>query len=295
MQKLTLSLLCTGLITTMAMAKENCLVFYEAQNYKKSAQCYIQKLKKDRSFANLSSAGISYCEQGRYKEALPYLKEAENKATTTSDYTVLYSGLSNVYANIGDSVQELAYDMKFLDLSLKSGDRENIGIAYINLGDYYYKQKQFQKALESSEKALEYQDESERATTYGNMAGSYDDLKNYPKAEEMYQRSIEIDQKLGNYNDLGGHKKELGIFYFGQKRYVEARKTLEEGKTISHNAGNIGVEAHSLSILSIVDYREGHINEAKAKAAEGLRLAKQSGAEAILDDANYAWNLVNGK
>jgi tetratricopeptide (TPR) repeat protein len=79
MKNLTLFLLCAGLITTTAIAEENCLVFYEAQNYEKSAQCFVKKLKKDRSFDNLISAGISYCELDRYKEALLYLKEAEKK------------------------------------------------------------------------------------------------------------------------------------------------------------------------------------------------------------------------
>lgn len=294
MQKLTLSLLCAGLMTTTAIAEENCLVLYEAQNYEKSAQCYIQKLKNNRSFPYLSSAGISYCALGRYKEALPYLKEAEKKAITADDYRVLYSWLSLIYYHSGDSVQQLAYSMKFLDLSLKSGNREEIGSAYSNLGEYYRKQNQPQKALEYSEKALEYKKESERATTYGNMAIIYKNLSNYPKAEEMFQKSVEIDQKIGDYNSLGVHKTQLGIFYFDQNRYTDARATLEEARTISHNAGNISSEAHSLSILSVIDYREGYVNEAKAKAAEGLRLAKQSGG-ASLNDANSAWNIVNGK
>ena len=296
MKKLTLSLLCAGLITTVSFAKDPCDATYQAQNYEQAAVCYINQLKKERTFNNLASAGTSYSRLGRYKEALPYLKEAEKKAITSLDYTIIYSWLGNVYANSGDSVQELAYSMKFLDLSLKSGDRKNIGSAYSNLGEYYRKQKQLQKALEYYEKALEYKDESERTTTYGNMAVTYNDLKNYPKAEEMHQKSVEIDQKTGDYNALGTHKTELGSFYFGQNRYTDARKTLEEAQTISHNAGNITSEAHSLSILSVIDYHEGHINKAKEKAAEGLRLAKQSGATgALLDDAQYAWNLVNGK
>ena len=295
MKNLTLSLLCAGLITTTAIAEDICNGAYQAQDYKQSTECYVQQLKMEQTYNNLLRAGISYSNLGRYKEALPYLKEAEEKAITPLNYTIVYSWLALVYGNMGDSIQELAYDMKVLDLSLKSGDRKNIGSAYSNLGVYYRTQKQLQKALEYYEKALEYQEESERASIYANMAIVYDDLKNYPKAEEMHQKSIEIDQTTGDYQSLGAHKVKLGGFYFGQKRYVEARATLEEGKTISHNAGNIHLEAYSLGILSIIDYREGHIIEAKVKAAEGLRLAKQSASNAVLGDAEYVWNLVNGK
>lgn len=295
MKKLTLSLLYAGLITTTAIAEDICNGAHQAQNYPQAAECYVQQLKIKQTYNNLIRAGISYTNLGRYKEALPYLKKAEKKAMTPFDYTVAYSWLGTVYGNTGDSIQELAYGMKFLDLTLKSENRGNTGSAYSNLGEYYRKQKQLQKSLEYYEKALEYKEESERAPTYGNMAVLYSNLENYPKAEEMYQKAVEITQKIGDYNALGGHKTELGIFYFSQDRYTDARKTLEESRTISDNGGDVSSEAHSLSILSIIDYREGHIIEAKVKAAEGLRLAKQSGSNAVLGDAEYAWNLVNGK
>jgi tetratricopeptide (TPR) repeat protein len=295
MKNLTLSLLCAGLITTSAIAEDICDGAFQAQNYEQSAECYSHQLKKERLFNNLLKAGISYERQGLNRKALSYLKEAEKKAITSDDYATVYSWLGVVYSNMGDTIHELSYDMKFLDLALKSGSREDIGIAYGNLGDYYRIQKQLQKALEYYEKALDYQEESERTATYGNMAVAYDDLSNYPKAEEMHQKSVEIDQKIGDYHSLGVHKTGLGSFYFGQKRYVEARTTLEEGKTISHNAGDIVSEANALSILSVIDYREGHVNEAKAKAAEGLRLAKQSASTVTINNANWAWNIVNGK
>jgi tetratricopeptide (TPR) repeat protein len=295
MIKQILSLICIGLITTTAIAEENCLVFYEAQNYQKSAQCYIQNLKKDRSFGNLSSAGISYCEQGRYKEALPYLKEAEKKAHTSSDYEIIYSWLSAAYSSIGDSIQTLEYDMKCLNLSLKSEDRENIGRAYSNLGIYFHGQKQYEKSLEYYEKALGYKEESEKSATYGNMALVYGDLNDFQKEEEIYQKSIAIDQQIGEYRPLGTHKINLGIFYLNQNPYDEALITLKESQNISHKAGDIATESYALSYLASIDYRNGQIDQAQIKVTEALRLAKQSGHSIVIKKANKTWNLVNGK
>jgi tetratricopeptide (TPR) repeat protein len=288
MKTLTLSLLCAGLITTSAIAEDICNGTYQAQNYEQSAQCYVKQLKIENTFSNLLRSGISYTNLGRYKEA-------EKKAKTTHDYAIVYNYLSTVYSYIGDTVHELAYDMKYLTLALKSENRMDIGIAYANLGEYYAQQGQLQKELEYCEKALEYQEESQQAITYGNMALAYNNLKNYSKAEEMHQQSINIDQKTGDYRSLGVHTRELGKFYFGQHRYAEARKTLEETRTISHKAGDIVSESDALSYLSVMDYGEGYTNQAKEKVAEALRLAKQSGSTVTIGNAQYAWNMVNGK
>lgn len=293
MKKITISLLCAGVLTTVVIAEDICDGAFQAQNYDRAAKCYVQQLKKQKSFDNFRRAGSSYCKQGRYKEALPYLKEAEKKAKSLEDYKILYSWIDSVYANLGDTTQELVYSMKFLDLSLKSGDNNNIGKAYNNLGAYYKNQNQPQKALEFYQKALEYNEESKSSTIYGNMAIIYNSLNDFSKAQEMYQKSIMIDQNIGDYNSLGTHKTELGIFYFNQERYSEARATLEDAIIMTHKSGNIRSEAHALSILSMFDYREGSVSKAKERAAEGLRLAKQSGDPVALDGANIAWEAVN--
>lgn len=292
---LTLSLICTGLITTTVIAEDKCTIAYQVQNYQESAACFVAQLKKERTHHNLKGAGFSYTNMGRAKEALPYLKEAENKAQTLTDKKAVYSFLGIAYHYTGDYAQALSYGMKFLDVSLKLGDREEIGKAYTNLGEYYRQQKQPQKALEYYEKALEYQDEAKSSATYGNMAIVYHDLKDFEQAEKMHKKSIDIDQKTGDYNSLGQHKKALGGFYFAQNRYLEARVILDEALVISHNTGQLSSEAHAFTLLSIIDYREGSIVRAKEKAAEGLRLAKQSGNAIVLNNATSAWNIVNGK
>lgn len=156
MKKLTLSLLCAGLITTVAVAEDLCNAAYQAGNFTQSGQCYIKQLKKERSFNNLFRAGLSLFNQRRYQEALPYLTEAEKKALSLNDYASVYVYLGAVYDNLGDSKQAYAYYMKNLDVSLKLGDINEISASYNNLGDYYRKESQPQKADEYFEKSLSY-------------------------------------------------------------------------------------------------------------------------------------------
>lgn len=296
MKNLTLTLLCAGLISTSAIAKESCFVFYEAQNYQQSAECYVQQLKKERTFNNLEHTGYSYYNLGRYKEALPYLKEAEKKVANAKDLSVLYSYLGSTYSALNDKVEELAYHMKSLELSLKSKDKpENIGTTYNNIGVYYKKQNQLTKALEYYSEALKYQQEIQRAYTYGNMGDAYYYAEEDKKAEEMYLKAINIDEKTGKYKDVAYHKGKLGLLYFTQNRYNEARIIFEDARIISHKTNQISSESYALSFIARIDYEEGKTSDAKNKAMEALLLAKQSGNSGLLSSANETWNIVNGK
>lgn len=253
MKKLTLSLLCAGLITTVAVAEDLCGAAYQAGNYTQSGQCYIKQLKKERSYNNLFLAGASLVRQERYKEALPYLTEAEKKAPSLNDYAVVYSYLGHTYSSLGNSKQEYAYCMKQLEISLKLGNKNNIATAYHNLGEYYSKESQYQKAVEYFEKSLSNTEESQKGATYGNLAVLYQNMGDMKKAEEMHLKAIANDEQFGNYSALGGHKGNLGVFYFGQSRYDEAKVVLSEALVIAKKEGLRETEVTVLQLLSLTE------------------------------------------
>jgi tetratricopeptide (TPR) repeat protein len=286
-------LICAGVFYISAIAEDICAGGLEANDHIRASQCYVQQLKKEKSFNNFINAGISFYSLGRYTEALKYLKEAEHKARTLNEYRVMYSFLGGTYGALDDSDQEFVYNMKSLQLSLKSGESKDIGTAYENLGGWYIKSNQDQKALEYYEKALEYQKESERAYTYGNMAILYENNNDIHKAEEMLKKAVEINEKNGSHKDLGFHKAKLGKFYFNQQRYDEAYSTLENARMLSHQSGNISNESYVLSTLARIDYLNGKINQAREKVAEALRLAEKSGSKTIYKVANEVSQLVN--
>lgn len=253
MKKLTLSLLCAGLLSTVAMAEDMCNASYQAGNYTQSEQCYIKQLKSERSFNNLLFAGASLNNQQRYQEALPYLIEAEKKAQSLDAYAVIYNLLGVAYSNLGNSKQTYTYYMKNLEVNLKLGNTNNIAISYHNLGQYYDKESQPEKALDYYEKALKYSEESEKGTIYSNLGVFYDGMDNIKKAEEMHLKAIANDEKFGKYSDLGIHKSNLGIFYFRQSRFDEAKVVLNEALIIAKKVGLKETEALVLMGLSEIE------------------------------------------
>jgi tetratricopeptide (TPR) repeat protein len=287
------ALLVLGL-TVSAFADNGCSGLLDAGDYKRAGDCYIGQLKKNKTMVNYYFAGKSLEQQGRYKESLPYLKEAEKRATGQGDLGAIYNQLAIVYGSLGDKKSELAYDMKSLDIDLKIGSQSDIGKSYNNLGLYYSNNGDSNKALEFYTKALDYLEENERASTYGNMAGEYEKT-NVEKAEEYYQKAINIDENKGDYLSLCSHKDNYGYFYYDQDKYDEALQLFDEVKDICNKAGDITIEANSLVGLALCNYKKGNIALAKENLKRAIPLAKQSGNPTVLNGIAYVNKLIAGQ
>lgn len=250
MKKLTLSLLCAGFMSTVVIADDVCYASFKAGSYSQSEQCYMQQLKNERSANNLYFAGRSLVAQQRYKEALPYLNEAETKSIELIDFVSIYASLGVTYQELGDLEQAYTYFMKQHEISLKLKNNTLISKSYNNLGDNSRLRSQFGKAAEYYEKSLNYSTESEKGTTYINLASFYSDQGEIKKAEEMYLKAIANIEQFGKPEGLGDAKLYLGFLYFQQSRYVEAEKLLNEALVIARKQGLSETEAYALQFLA---------------------------------------------
>lgn len=274
-------------------AGDICGGVYDAGDYPRASDCYIGELKKNKTMVNYFYAGDSLVRIGRYKEAGSYLKEAEKLATGQNDLRIIYNRLSIVYGNLGDKNLELAYDMKYLDLSLKIGEAHEIGIAYGNLGTYYI-EYDTNKALEFFTKSLEYKQENERAETYQNMAKTYADMKDTKKAEEYFQKAIDIEINTGNYLLLCYTKTNFGIYNKIENKFHEALELLSDAKDICHKVGDINHEAHALAELGYLNYKKGNTALANEYINRAMTLAKQSGDTVTLSDTIFDYKVIKG-
>lgn len=120
-----------------------------------------------------------------------------------------YTGLANVYllqGKTGDGIQML---QKAVDLYPEYPD------SHWNLGRVYFIKKNFHKAKESFEKALEFGYRMNNPTHIGNLARTYFEIKEYEKAIEWYKKVVEKSPKDPKahytlaiiYRDAGDHEK----------------------------------------------------------------------------------------
>ncbi len=290
MKKILLGL--SILVSLSFSAEDMCIGLYNAGDYKKAGDCYIKQVKTNNSYDNNYFAGDSLLNQGRYKEALAYMQKLEQLSTNEYDLLVAYNKLSMIYSHIGDRELEFAYDMKFLNLSLKKGDKKIIGDAYSSLGVYYSNMNDFNKALEYYFKSLDYYPENSKYTIYDNIALLYEKLKDYNKAREFYYKSIESSIKVGDFLSLCSAKSNLGIFEYKLNNYLEADKVLKDANTICHNAGNISTEANSFIVLGLSSLERNDLQSAKSYYFQAKPLVNKSGSKTILENIKVLENKI---
>jgi two-component system sensor histidine kinase UhpB len=221
-----------------------------------SAQYYLQRLEilaknpanKKAAINYASSAGLFYKNQGRLKEALPYLVEA---------LRLVENG----------------------DKTTRAGQMLNVGNTYYNLGELKKAADYHLKALTLFEEVKNKRGQSFCLNSLGN---DYLDLKQYDAAEKYFFQSEKLKEELGDkrgvittWMSLGvvyqqTNREDLAMIYFNKalNRARELKLSLEESRLLF----NIG------SLLKQTKKNE----EASKNFAAALVLARQSGDSALV-------------
>ncbi|MBU1076071.1 MAG: tetratricopeptide repeat protein [Spirochaetes bacterium] len=79
---------------------------------------------------------------------------------------------------------------KYMDAQI---DEPESPILHYNMGNTYYKQKQYDKAVDEFTKSLTSNDKQVRAKAYYNLGNTHFQGRDYLKAIEYYKKTLEID------------------------------------------------------------------------------------------------------
>ncbi len=240
----------------LAAAYSGLVAIHQNEGTIDSAQYYLQLLEilsknpanKKAAVNYANSAGLFYKNQGKIKEALPYLLEA---------LRLLENG----------------------DKTARAGQMLNVGNAYYNLGELKNAADYHLKALALFEEVKNKRGQSFCLNSLGN---DYADLKQYNTAEKYFFRSEKLKEELGDkrgvltsWMSLGvvyqqTNKPDLSMLYFNKAlvRTRELNLSLEESRVLF----NIG------SLLKQIKKND----EAAKKFSEALVLARQSGDSALV-------------
>ncbi len=86
------------------------------------------------------------------------------------------------------------------------GEQSKSGESFFNAGNSLYKQKKYEEAVKSYERAS-FDDESQRAKNFSNMGNAYAKGQNLQKAVESYEKSLEIQEDKDTRDNLEAVKK----------------------------------------------------------------------------------------
>lgn len=185
------------------------------------------------------------------------LSQLENqlKSISNDDASVdLLNELSFEYYS-PDPIKSKDYAERALKMAEEIQYAEGIATSYRNIGNFFWTQGDYDKALEYSFKSLKKLEENEGsireiARSYNSIALVYRDLKNYNSALNFFFKSLDIFKEIQDKERIGILYNNIGGLYVRQKKYREALvnllkanklfKQLNDQHRLATNLNNIG-------------------------------------------------------
>lgn len=177
-------------------------------------------------------------------KAMP-LAEAFVKSDTAKYFrmqlAISYNGMGIISRREGSYSEALGYYQKCLKIE-NDISKDEVGTTLKNIAVIYREMKEYDKALEyvnrSLDLAIKNNHKDGYSASYNGMGMIYRRLKDYDKALECYTKSLDAALEINNQDNIAQSYNNIGAVYFRQKKYDEAIKYLEKGYQIHLENGN---------------------------------------------------------
>ena len=159
---------------------------------------------------------LNYYEQGNYLKAIEAYSKIVDKLNVEEKCAV-YSKIADSYRLLEIYDKAIIFNEKALSLTKNDGDKATI---YNNLALVYFGQNKIEKAEQFYNKALKMQlDKSKKATIYNNIAMLWSAKKEYGKAIEVMQNSIDNLESSPtiDYDNIAQIYKNMAVMYLLKK------------------------------------------------------------------------------
>ncbi len=248
---------------------------------------------------SLSNSGKKKFREGNYEEAVKDFKQAIDKNPNRADYYIEYGLTLIAQGKYEDAMEEFDAVYQKSSLSVVKSNNKRI---HRGRGIAYYMMRDYEKALEEFQKALEINELSDlNVDIYYYMGSTYRYIGDYKKAVDSYSKLIKKDKKEARaygsraycYQLLGESDKSLSDFdkaisldeknydyYFGKYNLLIGIKKEEEANKVLTKASKIQGKSEEDSFnLAKIHYYQGNTD----MALDGLNESITDG----FDEANY--------
>jgi len=258
-----------------------CITFNKAKDYKRAIEAGELAVKKYPENLNVYFClGLTYYNVGELKLAYENAKKAESLTDNEKNLMSIYNLIGLILVGMGRLDDALLYSSKSLSLAkdLDNTDMQAAGLN--NIASIYHKKKELDKALSYYEESLSLLiNEKYKAPIYNNIAIIYSEKSDYQKAVEYLQKTIEIDEKYGDYHRVSKSKLNLGNIYRKMKDYENAEKYLSEGLEGVKKVGDKYGEATGYRNFGRLYKDKGDKETAREYYNRAYNLFKSIGAE----------------
>lgn len=193
-----------GNTKTLANAYNNIgLLYYSMSEMTKAANFYIRALKTSEKSNDLynqrkynTNLASLFIDIKDYNKGLYYAKNGYKIAVKLKDSTSIARSLTNlivVEVFKEQFEQAKAHSLQLIKICEKNQYFDLLAIGYINLGDIYHRQQQYNNAIKTlllAEAKLKYAPLGYDAYVYHGLANAFKELKNYNKASSYFEKCM---------------------------------------------------------------------------------------------------------
>jgi serine phosphatase RsbU (regulator of sigma subunit)/tetratricopeptide (TPR) repeat protein len=173
-----------------------------------------------------------------YEKALPMAEKLGNKLLIAS----VYGNVGMLYQHAsGDTAKALENFRKSIQIHEELQDKElgevynNVGIVFLDRGDYDSALVYFNKSMKESEKRG---DERMVSYIYNNIGNIYFQKKDYPTSISYFEKSKVIKEKLGDKKGMVSAYANIGEAYGEMGQYDAAIENLNIGLALAFTVHN---------------------------------------------------------
>ena len=200
-----------------------------------------------------------YAESGSYELAISATRSGMQIFQELNDFEEVtrmnvHMGIIHRYLNLYD--QSIDFYKKAEVLAEKHGLKALRASIYGNLGNVYFNLDRIEEALYYQQKSLEIDqelgNEQGLGNTYHNLAMIYRVQKEYDKSFEFYNASLKIDEKDNNLRGMALTYQSLVTLFMAQSNYEQALIYANKSLAIADTLDNDVLREDALAPFSII-------------------------------------------
>jgi tetratricopeptide (TPR) repeat protein len=193
-------------------------------------------IEKKTKAAEYAEFGNDYYEEGLYEKSLQFFELAlayNGSVDNREAIGITYNSIGKVFMAQGQMDNAEYYYNKAYSIALELNSMILLAQCSNNLGELYYIEEDYDKALELFLEALKYaEDESvpdtDMAIIYHNLGSAYKRKNDYNTSLEYFMKALEINVTVKKFKEAASNNYMIASIYSEQEDYDNAVIYIEE-------------------------------------------------------------------
>jgi tetratricopeptide (TPR) repeat protein len=207
---------------------------------------------------------------------------------------------ANALLHLGNYSQALDIYFSLIAYGERNADSTTLIIAYGNIGNVYYFQRDHENALKNYLQSLQYfpanSDDRQllrKANLLNNIGSIYDETKRYKEAEGYYREALTLGRKLNNHEVIGNVLNNTGTLYRDEVNDSLALEYYHKSYKVRVANNNLLGMARSCYSLGLYHFTHHSLDSASLYLKRSIELGKQIGSLETVSSAAEVYYKTN--